>query len=116
MHLARRDVDVIEQRFPRLFFVALVIVLGNVALVAPEQMHLRPVDLLPLGAEIFQQTDTVAAAGQHDPRSPPGRHGSLDGVDQPAAGGPDQGLAVRDDVDDRAHAYCTLSMPCSAPW
>ena len=37
------------------------------------------------GRQILQQPDAVAAAGQHDQRSPAGRHGGMDGVDQSAA-------------------------------
>ena len=116
VHMARRDVDVIEQRLPRLLVVALVVILGNVAFVAPEQMHLGPVDLPSLCAERLQQPDPVAAAGQHDQRSAPGRYGGRNGIDQSPGGGRDQDLAFRKNLDDGAHTYCTFSMPSSAVW
>src|SRR5271168_3812953 len=114
MHLTRRDIDVIEQRLPGLLLVALAVVFGHVALVAPEQVHLRPVNRLGVAGEVLQQPDAVAAAGQHDQGSPPGRHSGRDDVDQSAARGLDQGVAVREDLNDAAHAYCTLSIPSRA--
>ena len=114
VHVAGRDVDVVEQRLTRLFVVALVVVLGNVTLVAPEEVHLGPVDLVSRRGEVPQQPDTVAAAGQHDQCPAPGHHGILDGFDQSLAGGVNQGVAVREGVDDRDHMYCTLSIPSSA--
>jgi hypothetical protein len=114
MHLAGRDVDVGQQRGPRLFVVALVVVLGDVAFVAPEQMHACPVDVTP--HQRLQQPDAVAATGQHHQRSAAGRHGACDGVGQSRCGGFDHGLAIRENFDAGAHTYCTFSMPSSADW
>lgn len=61
VHLVRWNVDVIEQRPPGLLEIALVIVFGNVAFVAPEQVHLGPFNLLCLGAEVAQKRNPVAA-------------------------------------------------------
>src|SRR6185312_10452106 len=114
VHVARRDVDVVEQCSAGLLVVALVVVFGNVALVAPEQMHACPVDPLTVHAELTQQRDAVAAAGEHDQCPAPGRYGRPDGVDQSFGGGIDQGRAIGEDFDDGTHTYCTFLMPSSA--
>ncbi|CFE49001.1 Uncharacterised protein [Mycobacterium tuberculosis] len=114
VHLVRWNVDVIEQRPPGLLEIALVIVFGNVAFVAPEQVHLGPFNLLCLGAEVAQKRNPVAAPGQHDQRLPSGRHRGPDGANQALTRGRDQNVAIGEDLDATAHRYCTFLIPSSA--
>ena len=116
MHIGGRDVDAVEQRLPGLLFVALVVVFGHVPIVAPVQMHLRPVDLLAALADPLEQSDAGAATGQHDLSLAAFVDRIGDRVDQSIACRGDQRIGVGVLFDDGAHTYWTLSMPCSASW
>ena len=94
VHVAGRDVDVIQQGLASLLVVAFVVILGDVSVVAPEQVHLRPVDPPGLRSEETQQLVAVAAAGQHDLRLAARSNRSVDDTDQPFARRGHQSVAV----------------------
>ena len=114
MHVGGRDVDVVEQRLPGLLVIAFVIVFWHEPIVAPVQMHLRPVDLLAALADPLEQSDAGTATGQHDLSLAAFVDRIGDRVDQSIAGCGDQRSGVGVFLDDGAHTYWTLSMPCSA--
>jgi len=113
VHVAGRDVDVVQQRLTGLLLVAFVVIFGDVSLVAPEQMDLGPIDPSGLRTEVAHQAVAVAAAGQHDQRSSARGNGGIDDADQSLARRGDQPVAVGERLDG-AHAYSTRSMPSSA--
>ena len=114
VHVAGRDVDVIQQGLAGLLVVAFVVVFGDVSIVAPEQMHLGPVDPPGLRGEETHQPVAVAAAGQHDQRLTARGDRSLDDVDQSFARRSNQSVAVVERLYGGAHAYSTRSMPSNA--
>ncbi len=114
VHVGRRDVDLVQQCLAGLLLVAFVVVFGDIAVLAPEQVHLRPVDMAAVLPGMLEQADASAAAGEHDQRPAPGRHRIGDGSDQPVSDGGDESRLVRVLLDDGVHTYCTLSMPSSA--
>ena len=84
------DGDVVDQGLAGLLVVAFVVVGGHEALITPEQVHLRPVHPVVVGADVLEQSDPGAAAGQYDQRAAAGRDGTGDRLDQPLARGGDQ--------------------------
>ncbi len=94
------DGDVVEQRLAGLLLVALRVVGGDEALVAPEELDPRPVHRVPCGTvpHLLQHGDAGAPAGEHErrPAAPGLRVGQC--RDQP--GGAGGGQHVRTGVDD----------------
>ena len=114
VYVRRGDVDVVQQRFTSLLVVAVVVRGRNVAVITPVQVDLRPVDRLAAGAEVLEQLDAGASAGEHDVSYAACVDRPGDGSDESLAGCRDEGVGVGVLLDDGAHRYFTLSMPLSA--
>ena len=97
MNVARRHGDVVEQSRPGLLVVAVVVVVGDVALVAPEKMDLSPIQ--GVVAKPFEQAYSGSAASEHNQRPPSGCDCGGDGGGQPVTDAGYEGLGVRVGLD-----------------
>ncbi len=94
------DRHVVEQRLAGLLLVALRVVGGHEALVAPEELDPRPVHRLPCGTvpHLLQHGDAGTPAGEHERR--PAAPGLRIGQRRDQPGGAGGGQHVRIGVDD----------------
>ena len=110
VHVGSRDVDVVQQRLAGLLVVAVVVGRGDVAFVAPEQVHLGPVDRLAVFADVLEQFDAGSAAGEHDVCDP---RASMAAVIASPAGRPPRPPARRRRRTSRSTVHSTP--PCRCP-
>lgn len=113
VHARRIHRDGVQQRLAGLRVVALGVVGGDVALVAPPEVQPRPVDRVPGGrrGEGREQPVAVAAAGQDHRRGAAGRLRVHDLRDQPGRRGLRHQLLVPVD-DDLGSRHTHVLPPC----
>ena len=99
--VASRDVHVVEQRLAGLLLVALVVVAGHVAVIAPEQVDSCPVEVVC--AQSGEKSGTGTAAGQDDQCATTFCDRSGDRRCQPVAGGRHQCVGIGIGFDTHSH-------------